>query len=113
MTDECAKGKMMIISCILQTLGNHEFDNGIAGLVPYLEHLKSKVVIANIIDDEEPTMQGLYEKSIIVEKNGRRIGIIGVLIATTNVSGKPNEYFYNVGFIIKISRNFILAGVKF
>ncbi|XP_035453240.2 apyrase-like isoform X2 [Spodoptera frugiperda] len=65
-------------------LGNHEFDNGIEEVVPYLEHLDSKVVTANIIDDLEPTMHGLYEKSIIVTKNNRRIGIIGVIIATTN-----------------------------
>ncbi|KAH9636325.1 hypothetical protein HF086_012590 [Spodoptera exigua] len=66
-------------------LGNHEFDNGIEGLVPYLKHLNSKVVTANIIDDLEPTMQGLYEKSIIVTRKNRRIGIIGVLIATTDI----------------------------
>ncbi|KAJ8709301.1 hypothetical protein PYW07_009127 [Mythimna separata] len=67
------------------TLGNHEFDHGVEGLVPYLKNLDSKVVTANIIDDDEPTMHGLYEKSIVVEKNGRKIGIIGVLIATTNI----------------------------
>ncbi|XP_050556281.1 apyrase-like [Spodoptera frugiperda] len=66
-------------------LGNHEFDNGIEEVVPYLQHLNSTVVTANIIDDLEPTIQGLYEKSIIVEKNNRKIGIIGVLIATTDI----------------------------
>ncbi|XP_022816831.1 apyrase-like [Spodoptera litura] len=66
-------------------LGNHEFDNGIEGVVPYLKHLNSTVVTANIIDDLEPTIQGLYEKSIIIERNNRKIGIIGVLIATTDI----------------------------
>ncbi|XP_060805981.1 apyrase [Amyelois transitella] len=65
-------------------LGNHEFDNGIIGVVPYLEHLSGPVVTANIIDDDEPTIQGLYNHSIIVERGGRKIGIIGVIIATTN-----------------------------
>ncbi|XP_050355013.1 apyrase-like isoform X1 [Nymphalis io] len=65
-------------------LGNHEFDNGIEGIVPYLQHLNSTVVTANIIDDEEPTIQGLYQPSVIVEKKGRKIGIIGVIISTTN-----------------------------
>ncbi|KAL0868359.1 hypothetical protein ABMA27_007878 [Loxostege sticticalis] len=65
-------------------LGNHEFDNGIEGVVPYLEHLNSPVVTANIIDDDEPTIQGLYEPSIVVERDGRKIGIIGVIIASTN-----------------------------
>lgn len=86
--------KFKVILFPIQVLGNHEFDNGIEGVVPYLEHLKSRVVTANIIDDDEPSMQGLYDKSIIVEKNGRRIGIIGVLIAITNVSTNLKIYFY-------------------
>ncbi|CAG5038708.1 unnamed protein product [Parnassius apollo] len=66
-------------------LGNHEFDNGIEGVVPYLEHLNSKVVTANINDTLEPSIQGLFYPSIVVERDGRRIGIIGVIISTTNV----------------------------
>ncbi|XP_023943065.2 apyrase [Bicyclus anynana] len=65
-------------------LGNHEFDNGIEGVVPYLEHLNSSVVVANIIDDEEPDIQGLYKPSVVIERKGRKIGIIGVIISTTN-----------------------------
>ncbi|KPJ12888.1 5'-nucleotidase [Papilio machaon] len=64
-------------------LGNHEFDNGIDGVVPYLKHLDSKVVTANIIDDLEPSIQGLYYPSIVVERAGRKIGIIGVIISST------------------------------
>ncbi|XP_068619670.1 apyrase-like [Battus philenor] len=65
-------------------LGNHEFDNGIEGVVPYLQNLNSKVVAANIIDDMEPSLHGLYQPSVTVIRNGRRIGIIGVIISTTN-----------------------------
>ncbi|XP_026323276.1 apyrase-like, partial [Hyposmocoma kahamanoa] len=65
-------------------LGNHEFDNGIEGVVPYLKALNSTVVTANIIDDDEPTIQGLYKPSVIVERGERKIGIIGVIIATTD-----------------------------
>ncbi|XP_037302474.1 apyrase-like, partial [Manduca sexta] len=75
---------MNLIPHTAHVLGNHEFDNGIEGVLPYLEHLNSPVVTANIIDDDEPTIQGLYEPSIIVERNGRKIGIIGVIIASTN-----------------------------
>ncbi|XP_030032452.1 apyrase isoform X1 [Manduca sexta] len=75
---------MNLIPHTAHVLGNHEFDNGIEGVVPYLEHLNSPVVTANIIDDDEPTIQGLYEPSIIVERNGRKIGIIGVIISSTD-----------------------------
>lgn len=71
---------------MFQVLGNHEFDNDIEGVVPYLKALNSPVVTANIIDDEEPTIQGLYQPSIIVERGGRKIGIIGVIISTTDVN---------------------------
>ncbi|CAH0402434.1 unnamed protein product [Chilo suppressalis] len=65
-------------------LGNHEFDNGIEGAVPYIKALNSTVVTANIIDDDEPSIQGTYKSSTIVERNGTQIGIIGVIIASTN-----------------------------
>ncbi|GBP15289.1 Apyrase [Eumeta japonica] len=73
-----------ITSTTTIVLGNHEFDNGIEGAVPYMEHLDSHVVTANINDDLEPTMHGLYEPSVVIERNGRRIGIIGVIISTTD-----------------------------
>lgn len=54
--------------------------------MPYLQHLKAPTVTANIIDDLEPTIQGLYKNSIVIRRGGRRIGIIGAIISTTNVS---------------------------
>ncbi|CAG9793357.1 unnamed protein product [Diatraea saccharalis] len=66
-------------------LGNHEFDNGIEGAVPYIKALNSTVVTANMIADDEPTIQGIYKPSTIVERNGKKIGIIGVIISSTDV----------------------------
>lgn len=43
------------------------------------------MVTANIVDDLEPSIQGLYRPSIVVEKNGRKMGIIGVILADTKV----------------------------
>ncbi|XP_063896930.1 apyrase [Helicoverpa armigera] len=82
---EVTKDFMNMLPHDAHVLGNHEFDNGIEGVVPYLQKLESPVVTANIVDDDEPTIQGLYEKSIVIERKGRKIGIIGVLIATTNI----------------------------
>lgn len=69
----------------MQTLGNHEFDDKIAGVVPFIKHLKSPVVLSNMNDTLEPRIQGLYNKSIVIERGGKRIGIIGVIISTVNV----------------------------
>ncbi|XP_059051895.1 apyrase-like [Achroia grisella] len=65
-------------------LGNHEFDKGIEEAVLYIKNLNSTVVTANIIDDEEESIQGLYKPSVVIEREGRKIGIIGVIIAITN-----------------------------
>ncbi|XP_037916090.1 apyrase-like [Hermetia illucens] len=65
------------------TLGNHEFDHGVEGVVPFLETIKSPMIVANIDDSEEPTMQGKYNKSVIIDKYGRKIGVIGVILQTT------------------------------
>ncbi|RZC39648.1 uncharacterized protein BDFB_009824 [Asbolus verrucosus] len=59
------------------TLGNHEFDDKIEGLVPFLQHLKSPVIVSNIDASKEPSVQGLFNKSVVIERNGRKIGIIG------------------------------------
>ncbi|KAM3962077.1 apyrase-like [Aphomia sociella] len=75
---------MNILPHDAHVLGNHEFDNGIDGVVPYLQYLNSSVVTVNIIDDDEETIQGLYKPSITVEREGRKIGIIGVIISSTH-----------------------------
>lgn len=76
-----------------QTLGNHEFDHQVAGVVPFMDAIQSPFVIANLDDSGEPTIQGKYEKSLVIEKYGRKIGIVGVMLATTDVSGKWAQIF--------------------
>lgn len=66
------------------TLGNHEFDHGVAGVVPFMEDLKSPIVVANIDDSEEPMMQGKYNKSVVIKRGERQIGIIGVIHHSTD-----------------------------
>lgn len=60
------------------TLGNHEFDNGIEELGARLSGLEVPVVVCNY--DFSPFEVGKYVKPyVIVEKAGKKIGIIGVL----------------------------------
>ncbi|XP_044258315.1 apyrase-like [Tribolium madens] len=66
------------------TLGNHEFEDKIAGLVPFLEHLKAPVVVSNIDASGEPSIQNLFNKSVVIERHGLKIGIIGVILSTIN-----------------------------
>lgn len=57
------------------------------GVVPFLQTIDSPVVICNIDDTDEPDIQGLYTNTTIITKYDRRIGVIGVILQTTNVSG--------------------------
>ncbi|XP_015595634.1 apyrase [Cephus cinctus] len=68
----------------VMTIGNHEFDNKIAGVVPFLKMVTSPVVVTNIDDREEPDIQGLYTNSTIIVRNGTQIGVIGVILSTTD-----------------------------
>jgi 5'-nucleotidase len=65
------------------TLGNHEFAHRLSGLIPFLRDITSPVVVANIDDHLEKDFQNLYKKSIVIERSGRKIGIIGVIMQET------------------------------
>ncbi|KOC68564.1 Apyrase [Habropoda laboriosa] len=75
----------------VMTIGNHEFDNNVQGVVPFLKMIKAPVVVTNIDASEEPTMQGLFKNSTIIERSGTKIGVIGVILSSTNtiaITGK-------------------------
>ena len=66
------------------TLGNHEFDNGIDELARRLKNLSVPVVCANYDFSLSP-LAGLVSPYVIVEKAGRKIGIIGLLTDVSSV----------------------------
>ncbi|XP_055533444.1 apyrase-like [Wyeomyia smithii] len=62
------------------TLGNHEFDHGLSGVIPFMDAIKSPLLMVNVDSSDEPEF-GPFEKSMITEINGRKIGIIGVTLS--------------------------------
>lgn len=62
------------------TLGNHDFDDGIDGVVPFMETLRTPIVLANVDDTLEPSFRHKYRRSLVIERDGRKIGIIGVTV---------------------------------
>lgn len=72
----------------LQSLGNHEFDNGIEGLLPFLRNISFPVVCSNILLDREPELNGLIQRSIVVKVNDQDIGIVGYLTKETPALSK-------------------------
>lgn len=72
-------------------IGNHEFDNGVEELARRLSKAKYKTVCANY-DFTGTPLEGLVEPYVIVNKGGKKIGIIGLTInVRTLVSAQNRE----------------------
>lgn len=65
-------------------LGNHEFDNGINELARRLGNIKVPVVCANYTFAGSP-LENLVKPYVVVEKAGRKIGIVGLLTDLSDV----------------------------
>uniref|UniRef100_A0A7G3ABF5 5'-nucleotidase n=1 Tax=Lutzomyia longipalpis TaxID=7200 RepID=A0A7G3ABF5_LUTLO len=96
--DTIATEMMNILHPDAISLGNHEFDNGVDGLVPFLNHVTFPVLAANLDLSKEPTMANAtsLKPSMVFTVAGHRIGIIGYLTpdtkflsAATNVEYLP------------------------
>jgi len=74
------------------TLGNHEFDYGLAVLEEIIRKANFPIITSNY-DFSETTLAGLVKPYIVLKKDGMRIGIIGIcvqpqgLIAVENYKG--------------------------
>lgn len=50
-----------------------------------MDTIESPIIMANVDDSNEPRIQGKYNKSIIIDRYERKIGIIGVVLSTYKV----------------------------
>lgn len=94
-------------------MGNHEFDYGIDGIIPFLNQIKFPVVAANI---KAPSMTNIpmFKSTHIIDVDGISIGIIGyVTPETATLSLEKNVTFYNeIEIINKESRLLHEAGIE-
>ena len=77
-------------------LGNHEFDDGDAGLVKFLDHLhsgacKTSVLAANVKPKvgtplAKKAQDDYIKPSIVLERGGEKIGIVGIDIVNKTVN---------------------------
>ena len=72
---ETAVSNAMRYDCM--TLGNHEFDNGVEALRRRIAQMQSPVVCANI-DLSAVGLDSLIAPHLIINKGGKKIGIIGL-----------------------------------
>jgi 5'-nucleotidase len=59
------------------TLGNHDFDNGIEGIIKELPHAGFKIVNANY-DFKNTALENIVQPFQIIKKAGLKIGIFGL-----------------------------------
>ncbi|XP_075168991.1 protein 5NUC-like [Haematobia irritans] len=83
--DEIAATFLNILQPDAVSLGNHEFDSGIPGLLPFLEKVNFPIVAANLNLSKVPQLEespNLY-KSTILDINGVKVGVIGYITPET------------------------------
>lgn len=76
-----------------QCLGNHEFDLGVEGLVPFLDNVTFPVLSANTDVSREPRLNKV-QKRIVLTKGGEQIGIIGYLTTETEFISTPGKFVF-------------------
>lgn len=82
------------------TLGNHEFDMGPPPLVTFLRALNFSVVSSNIDVSSEPKWpqrEKLFNKSMVFNIGGEKIGVVGYVTKETKWLSYPGKYikFYD------------------
>ncbi|XP_072041639.1 snake venom 5'-nucleotidase-like isoform X2 [Amphiura filiformis] len=68
---------MNLLGYDVMTFGNLEFAAGLEVLAQFLEDINFPIVSANLNITNVPALQGLFNKSTVIEYEGERIGIIG------------------------------------
>ncbi|KAM9354848.1 5'-nucleotidase-like [Pholidichthys leucotaenia] len=79
----------------VMALGNHEFDNGVEGLIqPFLQNVNCSVVSANIKADQSlaPKLSGYYSAYTILHMGSEKVAVIGYTTAETPFLSMPGQH---------------------
>ena len=63
----------------MQSLGNHEFDEGRDSLFDYLKVLHTLYVSSNVDFSNDGEIDNLVETQVVINKGGQRTGVVGIL----------------------------------
>ncbi|KAA8582136.1 hypothetical protein FQN60_008876 [Etheostoma spectabile] len=75
--------------------GNHEFDNGVEGLIQYfLQNVTCSVVSANIIPDQTlaPKLSRYYQPYTVVNVGSEKVVVVGYTTAETPFLSMPGQH---------------------
>ncbi len=73
------------------TVGNHEFDDGPEVLKGFAEAVDFPILMSNADISGEPVLADAIQKSVVIEKNGEKIGLIGLTPADTPELSSPGS----------------------
>ncbi|KAG5325745.1 5NTD protein, partial [Pseudoatta argentina] len=77
------------------SLGNHEFDNGVEGLIPFIQNATYPILTTNLDLSEEPGLAATNLKnSTILIVNGKKIGVIGYLTPDTKILSSTGKVIF-------------------
>ncbi|WP_299817017.1 bifunctional metallophosphatase/5'-nucleotidase [uncultured Jannaschia sp.] len=71
------------------TVGNHEFDDGPKVLREFVDALDFPILMSNADVSREPELADAIQKSVVIEKGGERIGLIGLTPQDTHELASP------------------------
>lgn len=78
------------------TFGNHEFDNGVEGILKHFDKAKFPFVTSNY-DFSKTALAGKTKDYIVLERNGIKIGIFGLGVSLEGLVDPKN--FEEVGYL--------------
>jgi len=73
------------------TVGNHEFDNGPWVLASFVDSVEFPLLLANAEIDSEPLLAGRIKKSVVLKRDGKSIGLIGLTPVDTGDLSSPGS----------------------
>ncbi len=77
------------------TVGNHEFDDGPEVLRGFMDAVEFPVLMSNADVSGEPALADVLRKSTVIERNGEKIGLIGLTPEDTHELASPGP---NISF---------------
>ncbi|KAI3367674.1 hypothetical protein L3Q82_026513 [Scortum barcoo] len=79
----------------VMAFGNHEFDNGVEGLIhPFLQNVNCSVVSANIKPDQTlaAKLSGYYEPYKVINVGSEKVAVVGYTTAETPFLSMPGQH---------------------
>nr|KAI8758248.1 snake venom 5'-nucleotidase [Biomphalaria glabrata] len=80
---------MNLIQYDVMAIGNHEFDTGVAGLLPFVRNVSFPLISSNMNLNNTPSLQGLIKPSTVLTIGGQRIGVVGYTTTDTSFISQP------------------------